>query len=377
MKLVSLVVLVALVALASPAIRAQDHGGHGSHPAEPKPSSAPQTPPDRAWGRAPPGYAEIEISADRQQLIGLKVAEAKLEKLSATIRASAVVQPDETKDAHVHSKLMGWVAKLHANTVGQRVKEGEPLYALYSQELFAAQNEYVRALKSSPELAEAAATRLRLWGVPEDQLRLIQREGPRQNILFRAPRSGTIIEKNLLEGHYVEPDMMLFRITDLSTVWVLAEVYEFEVNRVALGGVAAISVQGVLEPLAAKVDYVYPTLNPETRTVRIRLVATNGQGLLRPGSFATAELPVRAVEGVFVPEEAVIDTGERQVVYEALQNGRFRPILVSVGRRVSGRIEILEGLSAGTQVVVSAQFLVDSESRLRGVSEPGRGHGAH
>lgn len=350
---------------------------HGAHRKPTKPSSPTRGQHSAHAGAMPEGYAEISIAADRQQLIGLKVAEAKREKLTGTIRASAIVQPDETKDTHVHSKLMGWVAKLYVNVVGQEVTKGQALYALYSQDLFAAESEYLRAKKTSPELAGAAETRLRLWDVPEDQIQLIQREGPQRNVIFRAPRAGTVIEKSILEGHYVEPEMTLYRITDLSTVWIVAEVYEFEVNRVAKDGTAKVLIQGEVEPITAKVDYVYPTLNAETRTVKIRLAASNEKGRLRPGSFATVELPVSTVEGVFVPDEAVIDTGERQVLYEALSEGRFRPILVKVGRREDGRIEILEGVSEGTKVVVSAQFLVDSESRLRGVSEPGRVHGGH
>jgi Cu(I)/Ag(I) efflux system membrane fusion protein len=324
----------------------------------------------------PEGYAEVRVAPERQQLIGLKVAKAERGRLTGTVRASALVQPDETREAHVHSKLMGWVQELHVNAVGQTVKKGQPLYSLYSQELLAAQQEYLRARATVPELARAARARLRLWDVPDDQVRRIEREGPQRAIVFRSPIDGTVIEKQVLAGHYVEPELLLYRIADLSRVWVLADVYEFEVNRLDSQGTARVEVQGVAEPVQARVDYVYPTVDPVSRTVKVRLVVPNPEGTLRPGSFATVELPTEPTEALWVPEEAVVDTGTRQVVYVALGAGRFRPIQVRVGRRASGRVEVREGLSEGASVVVSAQFLIDSESRLRGASPPAE-HGGH
>jgi Cu(I)/Ag(I) efflux system membrane fusion protein len=324
----------------------------------------------------PEGYAEVRVAPERQQLIGLKVARAERGRLTGMVRASALVQADETREAHVHPKLMGWVQELFVNAVGQPVKKGQPLYSLYSQELFAAQQEYLRARATSADLAAAARARLRLWDVPEDQVRRIERDGPQKAIVFRSPIDGTVIEKQVVAGHYVEPEMLLYRIADLSRVWIVADVYEFEVNRLDKQGTARVEIQGVAEPVQAKVDYVYPTVDPVSRTVRVRLVVPNPQGTLRPGSFATAELPTTPMEALWVPEEAVVDTGTRQVIYVALGEGRFRPTLVKVGRRAGGRVEVREGLSEGSAVVVSAQFLIDSESRLRGVSGPA-GHGGH
>jgi Cu(I)/Ag(I) efflux system membrane fusion protein len=318
----------------------------------------------------------VKVAPERQQLIGLKVAKTERARLSGTVRASAIVQADETRETHVHSKLMGWVQELYVNAVGQQVKKDQPLYSLYSQELFAAQQEYLRARTTAPELAAAARTRLKLWDVPEDQIKLIEREGPRKAITFRAPRDGTVIEKQVVAGHYVDPEMLLYRIADLSRVWVLADVYEFEVNRLDRAGTARVEVQGVPDVIQAPVDYIYPTVEPVSRTVKVRLVVPNPQGVLRPGSFATVELPTTSTEALWVPEEAVVDTGTRQVVYVALGDSRFRPTLVRVGRRASGKAEVRAGLSEGDSVVVSAQFLLDSESRLRGVSSPA-GHGSH
>ncbi|MBZ4420200.1 efflux RND transporter periplasmic adaptor subunit [Myxococcus sp. RHSTA-1-4] len=372
-----------LFLLGSTAMAQGGHAGHGA-PAQPPPSAGHEghgQPPGGTRGREAPGgmpegYAEVRVAPERQQLIGLKVAKAERGRLTGTVRASAIVQPDETREAHVHSKLMGWVQELFVNAVGQPVKKGQPLYSLYSQELFAAQQEYLRAKASNAELAAAARARLRLWDVPADQVTRIERNGPQKAVIFRSPIDGTVIDKQVLAGHYVEPEMLLYRIADLSRVWVLADVYEFEVNRLDRNGLARVEVQGVAEPVQARVDYVYPTVDPVSRTVKVRLVVPNPQGTLRPGSFATVELPAQATDALWVPEEAVVDTGTRQVVYVALGEGRFRPTLVKVGRRAGDRVELREGLAEGAAVVVSAQFLIDSESRLRGTSQPS-GHGGH
>lgn len=307
------------------------------------------------------------------------MAKAERAKLSGAVRATAVIQADETREAHVHTKLSGWVQDLYANEVGQEIKKGQPLYSLYAQELYAAQKEYLSARQNFPDLASAARKRLELWDVPEDQIKLIERDGTQKAILFRSPVAGTIIEKSVLKGHYVEPGAMLYRIADLSQVWFIASVYEFEVNRLDKKGMAKLEVQGVPEPVMARVDYVYPTVEAATRTVKVRLVVPNPSGFLRPGAYATAELPTLSTDALWVPEEAVVDTGVRQVVYLVKPEGHFLPVNVRVGRRAEGRAEILEGLDAGAEVVVSAQFLIDSESRIRGTGQPGghAGHGGH
>lgn len=364
MRSLVLLALLPIVALA----QAAEHAGHEGHTAQ---SEQP--------GAMPPGYAEVTVAAERTQLIGLTTAKAERAQLSGNVRASAILQPDETREAHVHSKLMGWVQELYANAVGQQVKKGDPLYSLYSQELFAAQQEYVRARVAAPDLAQAARQRLLLWDVPEDQLRLIERSGPRKAIVFRSPIAGTILEKSVLQGHYVEPGEMLYRVADISRVWVLASVYEYEVPRIQVGATATVEVQGLPDKLEARVDYVYPTIDPVSRAARVRIIADNQDGSLRPGNFATVELPTKPIEAIWVPETAIIDTGVRQVVYVALGGGRFRPVVVHAGRRAQGRAEIIHGLAAGTDVVTGAQFLIDSESRLRGSAQPGghSGHGGH
>lgn len=361
-----------LIALSASTSFAQ-HEGHGGMPGMQMPSKDEHA---DVPGTTPPDQVPITVSPDRQQLIGVKTAKVERGELTGSVRANAIVQTDETREAIVHTKLMGWIQELYANAVGIQVKRGDPLYSLYSQDLFAAQQEYLRARKSAPDLARLAKQRLLLWDVPADQLQRIVTHGPQKAIVFRSPVSGTVLEKKVLKGQAVEPGTMLYRIADLSSVWIIANVYEYEVSRVALGELAQVTVQGVSTPVQAKVDYVYPTVDPVSRTVKVRLVAANPTGILRPNSFGIAELPTRASAALWVPDSAIIDTGIRQVAFLSLPKGLFRPVTVKVGRRANGRAEILAGLNEGDTVVVSANFLLDSESRLKATSMPS-GHGGH
>jgi len=369
MRSLACIALVVTAACNKPA--PSGHAGHGD--------GADAVPADHvAHGGVPEGHAEVEIPEDRQQLIGLEVAPAERTALDAIVRATATVQVEETREAHVHSKLMGYVRALHVNKVGQKVRKGEPLYSIYSQELLVAQQEYLRARTFSTDLAAAARERLRLWDIPEDQIREIEEQGmPVEAIVVRAPISGTVVEKSIVKGHFVEPDMMLYRIADLSRVWVIAEVYEYELGRVDRKGAATIRVEGLADPITATIDYVYPMVEQTSRTVKVRMVVDNKAGTLRPGNFATVELPALGGEVLTIPDQAVIDTGFRQVVYVAVGEGRFRPVEVEIGRRAGGRAEVRKGIAEGDQVVVSAQFLVDSESRLRAAGPKAPGHGGH
>jgi membrane fusion protein, copper/silver efflux system len=352
---------------------ADPHAGHDL--AEPAPDPADD--PHAAHGGVPEGHAEVTIAADRQQRIGLKAERVRRAPLAGAIRASATVQADERKEAHVHSKLMGYVRDLHVNAVGQKVKKGQPLYTIYSQELLVAQQEYLRARKSSPDLAAAARERLRLWDIPEDQIRAMEQRGaPLEAVTVRSPITGTVIEKLIVAGHFVEPDMMLYRIADLRQVWVLADVYEYELARLDRKGQATIRVEGADRTLTAPIDYVYPTVDRTSRTVKVRLVVDNRGEALRPGNFATVELPASSDEVLAVPDDAIIDTGLRRLVYVLTGPDRFRPVEIEVGRRAGGLAEVRAGLAEGDLVVVRAQFLVDSESRLR-AGGPGPGHGGH
>lgn len=362
-----------LLALAAPAAHGQ-HEGHRMPPAE-KPTGEAMKP--RSDRPLPPGHAEVQVTAERQQLIGVKTAPVARGTAGGEVRATALVQVDETRQVHIHSRLMGWVERIYVNAVGQRVRRGEPLYSLYSQELYATQVEYLRARKTAPELAVAARRRFELWNVPDDQVRLIEQKGPQRAIVFRSPIDGTVLEKNVLLGHAVDPQMPLYVIADLSRLWVIADVYEYEAPAIRPGAHAVVEVQGLFEPVHGTVDYVYPTVDPVSRTVKVRIVVDNSDGRLKPGMYATAVLSTPPREALWVSREALIDTGQRQIVYLALEGGRFRPVEVRAGRIVDDKVEILSGLREGEQVLVSAQFLIDSESRIRGAAGSMPAHGGH
>ncbi len=327
-------------------------------------------------GEVPTGQAEVVLAPDRQQRIGLTLGKAERTSVGGTIRATGVVKTDERREAHIHPKLMGWIEKVFVSAEGQKVRRGQPLYSIYSQDLLVAQQDYLRARKGSPDLAQASRDRLRLLDIPEDEIRRIEETGATRALTIRAPLSGTVLEKSILPGQYVGPEMQLYWIADLSRVWIIADVYEYELGRLDRKGTARVQVAGMDRELEAVVDYIYPTVDTATRTAKVRLVLSNPKGELRPGNFATVSLPTGSLDILSVPDEAVIDTGMRQVVFVHLGGGRFRPALVQVGRRSGGRAEIQAGLEKGAEVVVSGQFLLDSESRLRGAST-GAQHGGH
>jgi Cu(I)/Ag(I) efflux system membrane fusion protein len=327
-------------------------------------------------GAVPAGQAEVVLAPDRQQRIGLTLGKAERTSVGGTILATGVVRTDERREAHIHPKLMGWVEKVFVSAEGQRVRRGQPLYSIYSQELLVAQQDYLRARKASPDLAQASRDRLRLLDIPEDEIRRIEESGAARALTIRAPLTGTVLAKSILPGQYVGPEMQLYWIADLSRVWIIADVYEYELGHVDRNGTARIQVVGMDRELEAKVDYVYPTVDTATRTVKVRLVVANPKGELRPGNFATVSLPTGSLDILSVAEEAIIDTGMRQVVFVHLGGGRFRPALVQVGRRSGGRAEIRAGLRDGAEVVVSGQFLLDSESRLRAGGARAQ-HGGH
>lgn len=340
---------------------AGEHAGHPVH----------------AGHELPEGHAEVVLSPERQQLIGLRTAVVEEAALAAPVRATAILAVEQDREAHVHSRIDGWIQKLYVDKVGDTVKRGQALYSIYSQQAYAAQLEYLRARKFSPELAQAARERLSQWSIPSDQIARLDKDGASQKIVIRAPISGTVLERGLLEGHYVDPGQMLFHIADLTELWVLAEVYEYEIDRIDADGIANVWLEGSDAPIALPIEYIYPTVDPTTRTVRVRLLLPNPDGRHRPHGFATVELPTRSDPVLSVPEDAVIDTGVRRVVYRALAGGRFAPVEVQIGRRAAGRTEIVAGLAAGDTVVVGAQFLIDSESRLRGRGGGAGGHAGH
>lgn len=320
------------------------------------------------------GANQIVISTDKVQKLGVKSEAASMRVIDRTLRAVGRIEIDERRTYAVAPKFEGWVERLYVNTTGQPVAKGQPLFEVYSPELVATRREReiaaqgIVALKDADEeakdgmrrLAESSAARLRNWDIAEGRV-----NGNR--VTFHAPVSGVVLEKKALQGMRFMPGEELYRIADLSSVWVVADVAEQDIGRVEAGGRAQVSVDAYPDKrFDGRVDFVYPTLESATRTVRVRIELPNPQGLLRPAMFAKVELPAGGTSPVLsVPASAVIDSGLRQVVLVQLAQGRFEPRAVKLGSRGENYVEVLEGVAAGEQVVTAANFLIDAESNLR------------
>jgi RND family efflux transporter MFP subunit len=294
--------------------------------------------------------------------------------------------PDETAVRHAHTKVGGYVEKLHVNFSGQYVRKGSPLLDLYAPDILATQEELLGALRSAARLSgsgdealretaagivASARRRLTLFDVPESVIAAIERDGkPLRTVTLAAPASGFVTSKGIVEGQQVEPGMELYTITDLDRVWVEADLYEFEARTALVGQEATLTLPYDPERnLVGKITYVLPFLDPESRTIKVRLEFPNPGTALKPGMFGDVTFTLETAEGVSIPESAVIDSGTRQVVFVGLGQGRFEPRLVRLGIRGEGRVEVLSGVQAGEAVVVRANFLLDSESRLRALVE--------
>jgi len=331
------------------------------------------------------GPGQVRISIEKVQKLGVKTEQAVRRMLDRTVRAVGKVEVDER---HIHSiapKFEGWIERLHVKTTGEPVRKGQALFDAYSPELVSAQREYaiavegVASLKDADEdtkrsmqrLAEASLQRLRNWDVSEQQVKeLAKSEHTRRSLTFHAfhtPVNGVVLEKKALEGMRFMPGEVLYQIADLSSVWVVAEVFEQDIAQVKAGSRARVRVNAYPDKsFEGTVDLVYPTLNPATRTVPVRMEITNPNGLLKPAMFANVEIPVAGKgEVLTVPVSAVIDSGTRQVVLVQLAPGRFEPRVVRLGGRGENYVEVLEGAAEGEQVVISANFLIDAESNLK------------
>jgi Cu(I)/Ag(I) efflux system membrane fusion protein len=333
-----------------------------------------------------PGHAVVVIPPDLEQRIGVTVGRVEKAPLTMSVRTVGIVRPNETKVARVHLKTEGWVEKLFVNYTGQTVQKGDPLLAIYSPQFLATQQEYLTARQAGQlSLAESARQRLELWGVPAGALDELGRTGkPRRNLALDSPITGAVLEKNVLEQEYVTPQKELYVIADLSTVWVQAKVYEYELPHVELGQPADVTLPSLPgRTLTGTVVFVQPTVQEPTRTAQVRVELPNPDGRLKPGMFANVEIHHTMGEGLLVPTAAVIRTGERDIAFraepaKATGHGemkgmggmgageRFVPVEVTVSPfQYGGRFHVLAGLTAGDRVVTSANFLIDSESRLR------------
>ena len=333
----------------------------------------------------PAKAAQLSFSADKIQKMGVRTEPAALRVLDKMVRASGRIEPDERRSYTIAPKFEGYVDQLLVNATGQAVAKGQVLLEAYSPELLAAQREYaiasqgVQALaqagpdaqKSMQQLAEASLARLRNWDVSEEQLKELARSGAsKRTLAFRSPVSGIVTEKKAVQGMRFMPGDALYQVTDLSSVWVIADVAEQDIAAVKTGARATVRINAYPDQtFVATLTTIYPTLNTQTRTVPVRLELANPGGRLKPGMFAQLELAVGAKAKVLtVPVSAVIDSGARQLLLVQVgdaKDGRFEPREVRLGARSDNYLEVLQGLRAGEPVVTSANFLIDAESNLK------------
>lgn len=346
--------------------RANDeHAGHGAAPA------------------APEGFAPVALDPAQAGAMGLTTQVVGERDFSRKLRTVGVVTLDETRTAHVHARVRGWIEGFHVQYVGRKVHKGEPLVSLYSQEVYAAQVELASIARSpvkSPELLDAARKRLALWEVPRSLVEQVEATGePQRAFPVLSPRAGVVIAKQAFDGLFIDPSLELYTITDLSRVWVLADIYEADVALVKTGSPARLTIEGQPAPVAAKVAFLYPTIDEPTRTRKVRFELANPDGSVLPGAFVTVELELAIGRGLAVPESAVIRTGERAIVFvvHGTPGAHAEPREVTIGPLVGDHYRVDTGLAAGERVATGAQFLLDSESRLRATSGAGGGHAGH
>ena len=323
----------------------------------------------------------VAIPAVMRQLIGVRSAPATVGTLEQEIRTVGTVDYDERAFTQVNLRVSGWIQEVFVNSIGRPVRKGEPLFTLYSPDLLSTQDEYLLALKmkaqvaaspladakdSAAALVASARERLRLWELTDEQIAALERRGKAEQILtVYAPSSGIVLKREALPGKYVEPGTTLYEMADLSHVWVHADIYESEVAAVKLNQPGAITFEAYPgETFRAKVSYIYPSLNSEARTVRVRLELPNPGLRLKPGMYGTVTVQTSSVKTLVVLKEAVLDTGLRQLVFLDRGQGVYEPAPVKLGRKSQDRVEVLEGIKEGDRVVTSANFLLDADSKL-------------
>lgn len=325
---------------------------------------------------------EVVISPEKQQLMGVRTTTVRRETVFRTIRTTGQVTADETRIAHVHSKVSGWIDKVYVDFVGQLVRKGQPLFTLYSPDLVATQEEYLIArrgesnLSSSPfaevrqganSLLRATRDRLKLWDVSDAQIEKLERTGEvSRTMTFYSPVTGFVMDRKAFPQTSVNPDLELYTVANLSAVWVMADVYEYELPYLRVGQRAELELSYYPgRTWSGRIRYIYPTLDPQTRTAKVRIDLPNRGFELKPQMFADVRLQVNYGQQVVVPQEAVLDSGERQTVFVADGGGHFEPRLIKAGPQVDGEVIVLSGLRPGETVVSSGNFLIDSESQLK------------
>jgi RND family efflux transporter MFP subunit len=329
------------------------------------------------------GDGVVTINAAIQQNMNVKIDEVEEKTIYTEIVTNGILRTDERKEYIVTTKIGGWIEKMYVNYTGQEIKEGEKLIDIYSPELVAAEQEYLTAidysnslssnsrtdiLTSGSELIKNAKRKLELFDIPEEDIENLKRTRDiKKYMTLFAPFDGTVIFKGVIEGQKINPGEPLLKIADLKNLWLIADVYEYELSKIKVGSEAEIQFSYLPgKVFHNKISFIYPTLEAKTRTVKVRLDIKNRNGELKPDMYADVVIRGKKLSGKpTIPEQAIIRSGRRSIVILALGNGRFKPVDVKLGEYAEGYYQILDGISAGNKIATSAQFLIDSESSLR------------
>ena len=324
----------------------------------------------------------LQISSQRLQSIGVKTGEVQRKLVEDEIRTTGNVAVDETRLAYVQVRYSGYIQKVFADATYQYVRKGQPLLTIYSPELVATEREYLVAKQNQQQVAQstvpgvtssaaslldAAAERLKQWGVPQQEIARLESTGQvQQELEIHSPVSGYITERNALPSVAVQPEMRLYTIADLSTVWVQAQVFQSDLGRIKVGDTATLTVDSFPgRTLSGRVNFIYPQVDMDTRTAKVRIVFSNPGLLLKPGMFVNVALKVPMGRQLVIPASGVLQSGTRQIVFVNRGDGYLEPREVQLGVRAGDDFIVLKGLKAGEQIVTSANFLIDSESQLQ------------
>ncbi len=340
------------------------------------------------------GRVTVKVSPERQQLIGLTTATVEKRQIQPSIRTVGRVAFAEPNVAWINTKVMGWIEKLHVDTTGQFVKKGESLLDIYSPELVSAQEEYLvahravakqtdsgaqGAAENGASLLASARRRLQLWDITDEQIQRLEQSGEiTKTLTIVSPFDGHVIEKTALKGKAVMAGENLYRVADLSTVWIYADIYESDIPHVKVGHRAFVTASYARsKPVLGKIAYVYPYLEPKTRTVKVRIEAKNVELRLKPEMYVDVGLDLDGDVKLAVPASAVIDTGQRFMAFVDKGGGVLEPRELKIGARTDDYYEVLKGVEEGERVVLRALFLVDSESQLKAAISGMGASGAH
>lgn len=343
------------------------------------PASAPAMLPSSSES---PARGEVALDTRRQQLIGVRTVTVTRGPIAQDVRVVGTVRYDETRQAEINTRVDGWIRELYADSTGKPIRQGDALFTLYSPELVTTQNEYLLALRGhthaagaevpqvreyADRLVQAARDRLVRWDMSEADIQDLERRGQATDtITIRSPVSGVVVEKLAVQGMRVMAGQPLFRVADLSLVWVEANVHEQDIASLRVGQAATMTLDAYPgESVTGRATYIHSAMDEATRTLKVRFHVANGRGRLRPGMYANLEIRGQGTNGLTVPPDAVLDSGSQQVVFVAEGDGYFVPRPVRVGRRLAAAVEITEGLKEGEQVATGATFFLDSESQLR------------